>query len=499
MQNFYRRLLDPQAASLAEVKAAYCFLTERHLQAAWLEQRYFHALKTAEGQEIAVISPGIWNQNAGPDFLKAHLIIDGREVRGDIEIHLVSSDWYHHGHHADPRYNGVILHVVIWASASGKGIYTSSQRHVPQTFLEKAFKIPLEKLSRIIDIDLYPHKVCSGTGRCAQGVFAQLSKEAAQHFFRSAAAWRLVQKHEYISGWVEDPRLYFASGIAMAFGYKNNTEVFLRMFLYLYPLKERGESALLAIAMGAAGFFQPHWHAKWGGADSYRYLKTLYLMHAMTASDSPHFALSFQQVRPLNHPLRRLVALVKMICDPELVQYYIRMENLWTTSWRELHKAKKWRVLKEEWLRILPAYADAYWNRHFAFEENAKEEYLPLWGAPLKLEVIKNTVLPLLYQAISARGCSEEAEAFFHFYATLASAERHKLRYLQHRFFGDTAKGDILLKADLEQGAYQLHKDYCLHYESSCEGCPFVEKFISHQSQAHQQFPLQKTRAPEWG
>ena len=57
MENFYRGLLEPETTRVAEVKTSYSFLTERHLQAAWLEQRYFHALKSAEGEEITVISP----------------------------------------------------------------------------------------------------------------------------------------------------------------------------------------------------------------------------------------------------------------------------------------------------------------------------------------------------------------------------------------------------------------------------------------------------------
>ena len=32
---------------------------------------------------------------------------------GDIEFHIRSSDWYNHAHHTDPRYNNVILHMVL--------------------------------------------------------------------------------------------------------------------------------------------------------------------------------------------------------------------------------------------------------------------------------------------------------------------------------------------------------------------------------------------------
>ena len=114
-----------------------------------------------------------------------------------------------------------------------------------------------------------------------------------------------------------------------------------------------------------------------------------------------------------------------------------------------------------------------------------KAAYLSLLGEPIKLELMKNTVLPLLYHHVTQRGDSEELSAFFNFYGSLAASPRNKLKYLKHRFFGEASKGNILLKADLEQGAYQLHKDFCLHYEASCEGCPFIDKFVALQGQNH--------------
>ncbi len=38
--------------------------------------------------------------------------VTGRTLVGDVEFHLRAGDWFTHGHHTDPRYNQVILHVV---------------------------------------------------------------------------------------------------------------------------------------------------------------------------------------------------------------------------------------------------------------------------------------------------------------------------------------------------------------------------------------------------
>ena len=473
METFYRSVLPGNRNSLAEKKSPYVFLTERHLQAVWWEQRFLQNLKTAQGEEIQVISPGIWNFSSGPDFLKAHVIVNGREVKGDIEIHFTSSDWYSHQHHQDSRYNDVALHVVLWQSKEDRCILTKNGRPITEVFLEEALTVPLEKLAQVIDLDLYPYQVFSGSGKCAQHLFSGLAKEKLQRFFISAAAWRLVKKWEFLSARIEDPSLLLGGGIAMALGYKNNTEIFLRLFLRIYPLRHLGEDVLLAWAMGCTGFFCSDFQKKWGGSDYYRHYHSLYLMNALTEASEENFLLSVHQVRPLNHPLRRLVALVKLVCDPNLPHYLSLLKNLWNESWMACVGKGKWSRLKKGAWNILPSYQHPWWSYHFNFESGEEKNILPLIGQSLKQEIFINTVFPLLYHEISKCGNKEELEALFSFYGSFPASLTSKLKYLKYRFLGDSARGDVLDRADIQQGAYQLHKDFCLHYEASCEGCPF--------------------------
>src|SRR5439155_4366128 len=77
---------------------------ERLIHCIWSEQLFRKNL-LVEGKTLMISSPGWWNLEAGPDFRNAELMIDGQRVCGDVEIHLNSGDWYHHGHDKDPRYN----------------------------------------------------------------------------------------------------------------------------------------------------------------------------------------------------------------------------------------------------------------------------------------------------------------------------------------------------------------------------------------------------------
>lgn len=68
---------------------------------------------TSSGKRLQVLSPGRINVNEGPDFLEIAVLLDGNIVIGNAEFHKKSSDWISHNHQIDPRYNDLILHIVI--------------------------------------------------------------------------------------------------------------------------------------------------------------------------------------------------------------------------------------------------------------------------------------------------------------------------------------------------------------------------------------------------
>ena len=66
------------------------------------------------GGGCRVIFPGRRGRGPGPDFRGA--VIAGPSaipVRGDVELHVRASDFRGHGHHRDPAYQNIVLHVVF--------------------------------------------------------------------------------------------------------------------------------------------------------------------------------------------------------------------------------------------------------------------------------------------------------------------------------------------------------------------------------------------------
>ncbi len=81
-----------------------------------LAARWFAGLRAparvADGRSLRVRFPGVPAPGHGPDARDAVVELDGAELRGDVEFHLRASGWRAHGHHRDPAYARVVLHVV---------------------------------------------------------------------------------------------------------------------------------------------------------------------------------------------------------------------------------------------------------------------------------------------------------------------------------------------------------------------------------------------------
>lgn len=460
--------------SVAENKKNYSCLTERHLQVLWFEQKYLHPLYTKQGELIQVISPGIWNTQAGPDFLRAHLRIGTREYKGDIELHLLHEGWYAHGHHLDNRYNEVVLHLSYGEFNTSKPIMKNSGEEVLSLSLGESLKRPIEHLLSLIDLDLYPYKKFTEAGKCAHTLFKCLDNSAIHTFFTAAAYWRLEKKAEYLKFRVLEPSLQFIAGIAMTLGYQHNAEAFLDLFVYLLQYRDLSEQELLAIALGCCGFFDGRQGDHWELSPFFRELKSLWWEKNHLVLHQA--ALRLDRIRPLNHPVRRLAYLVKLMQSSCLEQLWEKMLAQWIAG-ANIVSDKEARALKASLMDSIPSYEDLYWNKHFTFETTPHSKHLSLIGEDLKHTILLNTFLPMLYTHLKAHGEVVLLEKFRFFYQNFKAIETSKIKYLKQRFFLHASQEELLHIAQIEQGAYQLHKDFCIHFEASCEGCPFVDRY----------------------
>ena len=88
--------------------------TERDLHDIWEHRRFRQdGLLTEDAEPLAVEFPGYRWGEGGPDFRGARIVLTGERRWGDVELHLAPSGWEAHGHRRDGAYASVILHVVL--------------------------------------------------------------------------------------------------------------------------------------------------------------------------------------------------------------------------------------------------------------------------------------------------------------------------------------------------------------------------------------------------
>jgi len=87
-------------------------MTEEFLHYIWQYRLYRPGVFLQTGEQVEVLHPGMHNSDSGPDFFNARIRIGDTTWAGNIEIHVLSSDWQRHHHQQDMSYDNVILHVV---------------------------------------------------------------------------------------------------------------------------------------------------------------------------------------------------------------------------------------------------------------------------------------------------------------------------------------------------------------------------------------------------
>lgn len=205
-------------------------LMEKHVQAIW----YDCALRpknlvTTAGDGVRVIHPGVWNQEAGPDFKGAVLEITTpagvQTLRGDVEVHLSPRDWEAHGHGEDSRYESVIAHVTWHPGVAPRSLPARAVSIEMGDLVAADPTFSLEK----IDLSVYPFERLPSTTRPCQEKFAE-DAWLSRDLLGDAGRFRLEMKAQRIAMLLENhlcgrTQLFYEE-VMTALGYKGNSHHF---------------------------------------------------------------------------------------------------------------------------------------------------------------------------------------------------------------------------------------------------------------------------------
>ncbi len=354
------------------------------LQYIWANQFFDrHALRSVGGDPIELLDPGTIQRNSGPDLNGARLRIGGQLWAGTVEVHLRSSEWFAHGHHYDPAYENVVLHVVYEHDAE---VRTINGRSIPT--LELFGRISTESISTY-------RSIMHGRGfvPCAAQL-PRLDRKVIAPWLQKLALERLERKAEKAEQLFHrlhgDPAETLYHMLAQAFGMKVNAEAFA-MLANVLPLrllmKYRDDPLRTeALLFGQAGLLQIDLIDDHPRRLQVEYA-TLASLHGLRPM--PLAAWKFGRMRPMNFPTLRLAQFAKLV--PALDGEFLTLLSSGD------HSAVR---------KKLNVAADGYWETHHLFDRPSKPAAKPL-GRSVADHIIINAIAPVLFAFARLQGEKE--------------------------------------------------------------------------------------------
>ena len=248
---------------LGEPDAPLHRIPEMVLQDAWARGLFdADQLVTLEGEPVRILDPGALNTVSGPDFSGARLQIgaapDALVWAGDVEIHRTSGEWELHGHHEDPAYDRVVLHVVLSPDRRTGLLRRSDGSPLPEATLLPALNRSLRGM--LHDFYVAGPRVAPF---CA-GRWDAVPESLRRAYVRELAERRLLARAERLGrafGARPELGLLLGQRVFRCLGYRPNADAMERLYSRLpwgavHALTDPAD--LTAMLMGMAGLLTPN-------------------------------------------------------------------------------------------------------------------------------------------------------------------------------------------------------------------------------------------------
>jgi hypothetical protein len=454
----YRQLLRAEQVSEPHQRFGH---SERHLQCLWFDPRLRpDRLHTAQGEPITVIDPGRWNLEAGPDFRDAVLLvgIEKRRISGDAEIHISSNDWTKHGHGNDPRYQKVRFHITYYNDPN------------PADLPPGTIHIPLADGIREIagfhfeDIDLaaYPFNHCAPLTPCSIQ-FAEMGFDAKRALLEAAGEERLLRRALRFTHELETktPEQLFYEQMLYALGFKNNRQPFRELAQHIpaAQLTELSKPDAYAALLGISNLIPTKIPSDWSeparlfARDCWQ--RWFHQREKWEACVMPSDQWQLANLRPLNHPVRRIAAAAEWFAaDAPLFKKIIGSAQ---TNPENFGKATT---------QQLTATTHPFWSQHESWKSAEKAKPVALIGKGRADTMLINIIVPMLAAldegAVFQAGILQKLPL---------EPSNSIIRETAHRLFG-ADHPSALYKTELaRQGLIQIFQDHCLSGTPSCDEC----------------------------
>lgn len=422
-------------------------MQEDFLQYLWQYQHFNHSeLKTDDGKELQIIKPGFLNQLAGPDFKEAHLIIDGIEWHGSVEIHVKASEWKRHGHQGDANYDNVILHVV---HENDYRVKNPNNLPIPTLSLKGLVKPGV--MSRYEQILKSRQAIpCSGLFPKAKTVTKLNMLEAAliERLQRKGELFQVILKR-FKNDWEQATYIWLARG----FGFKINAENMMEL-AEVVPLRYLRKSANLfeweALLYGASGLLD--FLDNNGYADELRrefvFLEQKFQLKTTLNKNQWHF----KGTRPSNFPTVRIA---------QFAAFIYSNQNLFSlfTDFNGVKDLEATLKLKQS----------GYWQVHTNFGDIANKKTIGLSKTAVRGLMI-NTIAPLLVAYADYKEDQDIIDKALNVLMSIPPEDNHIIRKWKELGWNVNSSFDT-------QGLIEIYNQYCS--SKKCMKCKIGAELVN--------------------
>lgn len=403
-------------------------MQEKLLQFIWQYSLYNPTqLTTTKGEAVTVVHPGMYNTNAGPDFLEAKIRVGDTLLVGHTELHVNSSDWRKHGHDNDAAYNNVVLHVVykhdVEAGPKNTAILELAN-HIPPDVLKK-YEYLMQAKTEI---------PCASQLQSVRDITREslLSRMLAERWEEKQSVW--VDLLEKSAG---DWRNVLYWRMAANFGFKVNADVFLALAQSIpHNVFAKGNSLLQteAILFGQAGMLDYNFADDYPNQlkQEYAYLRQKFKLNPLRSH-----RWKFLRLRPANFPTIRIAQFAALVHQ----SFHLFSQIVETHSVKEI-------------LPLLEVTASEYWDNHYRFDEETDVKSKKHLGKLSVYNIIINTIAPIQFLYAQAHGTAKDQEQALQLLDTIP-AEKNNITSLWQDYEWKAAN------AGHSQAMIQLYNNYC--------------------------------------
>ncbi len=514
--DLYGRLQTEFADQLSEESAVYGRagqnVREEIVRCVWFGGHYpADGLTTDDGRRIEVLSPGWWNVEGGPDFVRGEFALEGAgRVVGDVEVHTLASGWYAHGHDRQAEYNDVALHVVMWNDlgngngTGGKGAETAVRTRdgniVPQLTLSRAVGQDVQELVELIgeEAEQLQEDWHGVEGRYCGRAYksGELSPEWMGRLLDAAGDHRILTKASALGNLFanhsREQLLY--ERVAEALGYKNNRMPFMqmagllpaRLLREIVPAgapRDEKRDRLEAAFFVVSGLLQrkpPEEDDPETAAYRAKLQRTWedFGEPPVQAKLSPdHW--QFGGTRPVNYPTRRIAALAALYADQlhkGLFSHFLR-----SVGSAEAEPGRRFDVcLREDLLETFQQLDHPYWSHRYTFGGKKLQKPRALVGRERATTIVVNVLLPMLLAHARLEEETGLAERLHALWSGMPRRPQNTVtRRMSQVMFGSIEDArEVVDAARRQQGLHQIYRDCC----RTGDGCDQCLVYLAHKA-----------------